>query len=160
LGRSPQHNPPLRTPRPATPEDLPELLRLEALSFAGDRVSKRSFKRWLKTRNNWLVVLGDADHPKKLLGYGLVLFHYRGRIARIYSLAIDPERRGRGLGRILLDSCIDQARQRGYSEIRLEVSNSNRPALHLYAQAGFEIFGHIPTYYQDGSDALRLHASV
>lgn len=159
-GLSSSCNPPLRTPRGATPADLSELLRLEALSFTGDRVSKRSFQRWLKTTTNWIVVHDNPDEPQKLLGYGLVLFHYRGRIARIYSLAIDPEWRGRGLGRTLLESCIEQARQRGCSEIRLEVSTGNLPALRLYAQTGFEIFGHRPAYYQDGSDAVRLRASV
>jgi ribosomal protein S18 acetylase RimI-like enzyme len=146
--------------RSASKADLPELLRLEAMSFSGDRVSRRSFARWLGKSNNATMVLAHPDQPDRLLGYGLVLFHAHGRVARIYSLAVDPDWRGMGLGRRLLSTCLDQARQRGYTEVRLEVSADNHSALTLYLNAGFQIFGRRPGYYQNGSDAIRLRITI
>ena len=148
------------TQRPASMADLPELLRLEAMSFSADRVSRRSFARWLGKPNNATMVLDHPDQPDQLVGYGLVLFHVRGRVARIYSLAVDPDWRGLGLGRRLLSTCLDQARQRGYTEMRLEVSADNHSALQLYLNAGFQIFGRRTGYYQNGSDAIRLRITI
>jgi len=34
--------------RKAAATDIEQLLRLEALAFQGDRLSRRSFRRWLK----------------------------------------------------------------------------------------------------------------
>lgn len=150
----------VHAPRPAAPADLPELLRLESQSFTGDQVSRRSFERWLKKTNNLIAVQPDDLDPQRLRGYALVLFHYRGRVARIYSLAVDPDSRGRGLGQRLISVCIEQARQRGYREVRLEVSAGNAVALRLYRKAGFEDSGERSNYYQDGSDAILLRASI
>jgi ribosomal protein S18 acetylase RimI-like enzyme len=151
---------PVCAPRLASPADLPELLRLESLSFTGDRVSRRSFQRWLKRSNNLIVVQPDHLDPRRLQAYALVLFHYRGRVARIYSLAVDPEWRGRGLGQRLIGFCTQQAQQRGYRELRLEVSAGNAAALRLYRKAGFADFGERSNYYQDGSDAILLRTSI
>ncbi len=92
-----------------------------------------------------------------LEGYALVLWHCRGRVARLYSLAVDPAARGRGTGGRLLDACAEQARERGFEEFRLEVAEANEPALALYRRAGFEPFARRHAYYSDGGDALRLH---
>ena len=140
--------------------DLPELVRLESTSFLGDRVSRRSFRRWLKAQDNILVLQAGGHHYARLLGYALVLFHVRGRVARIYSLAIDSDYRGRGLGRRLLAACLEEARKRGYSEVRLEVAAGNEAALTLYRSFGFEIFDRIDGYYEDGENALRLRCPV
>lgn len=88
--------------------------------------------------------------------YALVLWHAHGRVARLYSLAVDPAARGRGIGARILDACADEARQRGFQEFRLEVAEANEPALALYGKAGFEPFARRCAYYADGSDALRL----
>jgi ribosomal protein S18 acetylase RimI-like enzyme len=142
--------------RAATHSDIPELLRLETASFAGDRVSARSFRRWLAHKGALVLVIEDEGQPGNLSGYALVLWHVHGRVARLYSLAVDPAARGRGIGARLLDACAERARERGCEEFRLEVAEANEPALALYRRAGFGPFARRRAYYADGSDALRL----
>jgi ribosomal protein S18 acetylase RimI-like enzyme len=103
-----------------------------------------------------VLVIEDEDKPGVLRGYALVLWHGHGRVARLYSLAVDPAARGRGIGGRLLDACAEHARVRSFKEFRLEVAEANEPALALYRRAGFELFGRRRAYYADGSDALRL----
>lgn len=103
-----------------------------------------------------LLVIESTPHPVLLQGYALVLWHARGRVARLYSLAVDPLARGRGLGACLLAACADEARARGFKELRLEVAEANEGALALYRKAGFEPFARRRGYYADGGDALRL----
>lgn len=142
--------------RSAVPSDLPGLVRLEASSFNGDRLSRRSFRRCLRDQRAVLLVIECGSRPGLLWGYALVLGHVRGRVARLYSLAVDPSMRGRGLGGELLAACVAEARERGFEELRLEVAEANAPALALYRKAGFEPFARRSRYYDDGSDALRL----
>jgi len=52
------------------------------------------------------------------------------------TIAVVPSRRGRGLGRELLEALLEQARADGYARVSLSVEPDN-PALHLYEREGF-----------------------
>jgi ribosomal protein S18 acetylase RimI-like enzyme len=56
------------------------------------------------------------------------------------TIAIVPSRRGRGLGRDLLESLLAQARTDGFARISLSVEPDNA-AIHLYEQHGFAKVG-------------------
>jgi len=45
--------------------------------------------------------------------------------------------RGRGIGRLLLQSTVERARESGLEKIELEVFASNTPAIGLYRSFGF-----------------------
>jgi ribosomal protein S18 acetylase RimI-like enzyme len=53
-------------------------------------------------------------------------------------LAVDPARRGRGLGRRLLAACVRRARRAGYARLQLDVCEDN-PAVGLYRRAGLTV---------------------
>jgi ribosomal protein S18 acetylase RimI-like enzyme len=48
-----------------------------------------------------------------------------------------PEYRGQGLGRQLLQACIDKARTKGITRITLEARADNSTAIALYTRMGF-----------------------
>jgi len=58
-----------------------------------------------------------------------------------------------GIGRLLLEEDIAQARRFGYRQIELNVYTENERAVRLYRKAGFEIWGRTPAAYRfkDGS---------
>lgn len=70
--------------------------------------------------------------------------------------AIAPEYRRRGLGHLLLERFISQARANGMSRIFLEMRRDN-PANFLYAAHGFREIGVRPAYYRTPS-GLRIDA--
>ncbi len=90
--------------------DIEELLRLESLAFQGDRLSRRSFKRWIK--HSGCVFLG-WEEGGALLGYILVILRRGTRLARLYSLAVDPACRGRGIAAQLIQRAEQVARDTG-----------------------------------------------
>lgn len=143
--------------RDAELADLEALLELENLCFESDRLSRRSFQRWLKVDGRILSVI---ESDGQLIGYGLVLLHKGTRLARLYSIALNPAMRGRGLGRILMDSLEEQAMQDGRLFMRLEVSKKNLAAISLYTSLGYGIFGELPGYYEDHTDALRMQKRI
>lgn len=138
--------------RPATSADLPSLLGLEQ-QFAGDRLSRASFRRLLRSLSAELWL---AEEDGVVLGDAVVLFRRGFKSARLYSLVVDPAARGRGIGAALLEAVSDAARRRGCVSLRLEVREDNHAALTLYRRAGFAETTRIEDYYQDGAPALRM----
>ena len=60
-------------------------------------------------------------------------------VAKLRLFLLVPEARGRGLGRLLLHTCLDWARGRGYRSMRLWTHESHRAACALYAAEGFSL---------------------
>jgi len=89
-----------------------------------------------------------------LLGYSLLLFRSTTTKARLYSLAVDKEHRGKAVGRALLEATVQLARQRGSNSLQLEVSPTNLVAIRLYEAFGFNLRSRRRGYYGDGNDAL------
>lgn len=86
---------------------------------------------------------------------GFVLARAVADEAEILTLAVHPEKRGKGLGRALLQATISKARALGAKSIFLEVGVDNPPARALYAGLGFAKVGARKAYY-NGGDALVL----
>jgi len=53
------------------------------------------------------------------------------------GIFVAPDARGRGVGTALLGAIIDQARTRGFKEVRLDVIDTNPRARALYERRGF-----------------------
>jgi ribosomal protein S18 acetylase RimI-like enzyme len=141
--------------RPATLRDVPALSGLEERCFDTDRLSQRSFKHLLKRGNASLVVEED-EATGALCGYSLVLFHRNTFLARLYSFAVAPECRRKGIARRLLEESERIARDRDAVSMRLEVRTDNDGAIAFYTQSGYRPFSTYPDYYEDHMDALRM----
>ena len=76
--------------------------------------------------------------------------------AELLLLAVDPDRQGQGLGRLMLRDFIQSARVQGAHRLHLEVRDGN-PAVELYRAAGFVTAGRRRNYYR-GADGERYDA--
>ncbi len=154
--RIPSHSRAARDVRAALATDLPRLLQLEAM-FPGDRLSRRQFRHHLGSSRARLRVAECGD---ELVGYALTFLRQGSRIARLYSIAVNPAFRGHGIGARLLEDAMAQARHAGCERLRLEVREDNAPAMTLYRRRGFIEFGRIPGYYEDGCTAVRFECAL
>ncbi|MGA0334268.1 MAG: peptidase C39 family protein [Kiritimatiellia bacterium] len=123
--------------RPGRPEDLESLLKIETLSFESDRFSRRSFLRWLQSDHAVLLVLSDQS---TLLGYGLVILQRGTRLSRLYSLAVLPDFRQRGLATRLIRRLEEAAVDAGRLAMRLELGPENKEALRFFEHRGYRTF--------------------
>src|SRR6202049_2374795 len=92
--------------RPARLADVDALANLEQRVFRGDRVSRRGFRRFVRSPRAALMV---AEEDGVLAGYALVLFREGRCIARLYSIAVAPQFAKRGLGSALLSAAEEAA---------------------------------------------------
>jgi len=65
--------------------------------------------------------------------------------AKLRLFFLEPDMRGRGLGKYLLETCVRYARDRGYRDLRLWTHESHEAACALYVRAGFELTKSFPT---------------
>ncbi|MQS12836.1 GNAT family N-acetyltransferase [Streptomyces kaniharaensis] len=83
----------------------------------------------------WVAELGG-----RVVGAtGLVRAEERPGWGQLRWVILDPVARGRGLGRRLLETALDEARARSYEGVLLWTIAGLDAAHHLYAKAGFEL---------------------
>lgn len=144
--------------RPATPADVPALSRLGIDSFVdkfGDLYNAEDLAAFLDEVHSEAAVAGDmaneamlyclAEHAGRLVGYckmGLKCGwpeHARGtRTIELKQLYTAPGMTGMGIGRMLMDWAIAEARRRGADEMQLSVYSGNEGAQRFYARYGLE----------------------
>src|SRR5690606_16948713 len=149
--------PPEPAIRAATLADLDALVALEERCFSLDRLTRRNF-RHLLTRAHAETLVYELDG--QLAGYVLLLFRQGTPLARLYSIATDPARRGRGIGEALVRAAEQAALAREALLMRLEFREDPPASIGMYPQHGSRPYGEYAGYYEAVQDALRLHKSL
>lgn len=80
-----------------------------------------------------LLLACDGDD---VVGVGC-LKRIRGDTAEIKRMYVDPQQRGRGVGRALLDSLLAAGREQGYSRVLLDSAAFMEDGHRLYRSVGF-----------------------
>jgi len=76
---------------------------------------------------------------------GVALCGHDGRRGHIYHLAVDPAYQGRGLGKRLLDECLDGLRRAGVQRVIILVADDNQRGAEFWKHRGWEeIPGAVP----------------
>ena len=77
-------------------------------------------------------------------GIDAVVAFYKLRHRAEFGVNILKEYWGLGVGRALMEACIQCAREAGYAQLELSVVAENTRAIALYQKAGFVEFGRNP----------------
>ncbi len=138
-----------------TLDDLPAVLAIE-------QVAKPT--PWNEKSYRQEITDNDKSYPtalvvnSQLIGY-IVWWLIVDEI-QIQTIAIDPAKRGQGLGRALLTDALNKGLKQGATISTLEVRESNVVAQSLYQSLGYEVVGKRPNYYRDGETAYLMTAHL
>lgn len=134
-----------------TLEDIDQILAIENKSFP---------RPWLRQHfidelnSPHAFPLSAFDSSGRLIGYICPMQLLDE--GHILDVAVDPDLRGSGVGRLLVQQVIDNCRSAGAEFVSLEVRGSNLPAISLYKKIGFIETGRRKRYYENGEDALMM----
>lgn len=146
------------TLRLATSGDLAAIMALERASFPSDAWSESTMAAELTGEHGHYLV---DEQDRRVVGYGGLRALRGGSDADIQTIALAPEVRGQGRGRVLLRALIAEAVARGARELFLEVRADNPVAESLYRSEGFAEIGRRPRYYQpDDVDAVVMRLDL
>lgn len=144
------------TIRPAISDDVTALGRLGALlvRLHNDLDPKRFIPATPQTEENYGWFLGTqinkgdvflyvAESAGKVVGYvyagmeGTDYMALRGPAGALYDIVVDPDHRGKGIGRQLLTKALAMLKDRGAPRVVLSTAQGNEAAQHLFESAGF-----------------------
>jgi ribosomal protein S18 acetylase RimI-like enzyme len=144
------------TIRPATPADMAAIGRLGALlvRLHHDFDPQRFLAATPRTEYAYASFLGGqlkepevvilvAARGGDVLGYtyaaieGIDYLTLRGPAGLLHDLVVDPDHRGQGIGRMLLEATLAALKERGAPRVVLSTASQNAAAQHLFEQAGF-----------------------
>lgn len=140
------------TLRSATTEDLPVLLEFEQGVVKAERPYNPTLingeihyydLNFLINSSDAYLIIAEGDNKAIACGYALIRNAEKNyvkfsRYAYLGFMYVDPEYRGRGINRLILDDLIAWAKGKEISEVRLDVYSENKSAVRAYEKTGFE----------------------
>ena len=136
--------------RNATAADLPSIVRMLAddeLGQASERHSEplaesyqRAFTEISESDTNELLVASIEDEVVGVLQITYIpyLTFLGGKRALIEGIRVDSARRSQGIGRLMVQTAMNKARDRGCHMIQLTTNKSRPDAIRFYESLGFE----------------------
>ena len=104
--------------RKATAADLPAIETFLQQFVASGKLLPRTFQELEGLLNNLFIAIVDGN----IMGTA-ALEIYNHKLAEIRSLAVAPEAQGSGIGKKLVDACVELAKERNIYEI-MAISSS------------------------------------
>lgn len=137
--------------RPAEPHEIHTLLEFEKGIIAAERPFDSTLKEGeihyydlleLIESPNAEVLVAVVGNQLVGSGYAKILqaksYQTFSEYAYLGFMYVKPELRGQGVNQKVLDGLIQWSKNKGISEVRLEVYNDNEPAKKAYSKAGFK----------------------
>ena len=134
--------------RPARPEDEPRVLELLPLSAPEVMTEEelRAARQRFRELSTLEVLVAEAQG--QVVGF-IVLSYIQtltGPRGWIDDIAVDPSYRRQGIGRMLVEAAVRQARRRGCSYLFVDTAKGNPPARAFYEACGFAGGGVAPLH--------------
>ena len=144
--------------RIASEADLENIMQIEKACFGNDAWSKSNMKSEILAPHTTYVVDEESD---SLIGYAGLSKLASSTSSDIQTIAVSESHRGLGVGRKLMESLLDFAREQKAKEVFLEVREDKPTPQKLYASLGFSAIDRRENYYQpDGVAAIVMRLDL
>lgn len=138
-----------------TDPDLAQIIEVENASFGAEAYQIRDFQ-WAYRRCSELSIV--AEVAGQIVGYMMTC--PLGTSGHIFSLAVAPAYRRKGVGEALFSYTEHRLSERGIEKIELEVKKTNNAGRSFWRRMGFMATGAIPDFYDDGAEAIVMRKFI
>lgn len=147
--------------------DIPEVIRINRVCLPENYSRGTFLGLWNEFPD--LLFLSFDKSANSAIGYiiekideGTSFFDNNENVLRghIFSLAVLPEYRRRGIASTLLTLAFKASQERGGEEVFLEVRKSNIPAINLYKKFNMKIIDQVRGYYADGEASTIMAGRI
>ena len=124
--------------RPCTTHDRAGVIALWERVFPGDpphNAPTNVFDAKLAMRDGMLFVATDSDS----VVVGTAMAGYDGHRGWLYTVAVSPEHRRRGVGAALVRHAVGALRTAGCTKVNLQIRATNTAVRGFYESLGFEV---------------------
>jgi N6-L-threonylcarbamoyladenine synthase len=133
-------------------------MQIEKACFGNDAWSKSNMKSELVAPHTTYVV---AELSDELIGYAGLSKLATSTSSDIQTIAVSDSHRGQGIGRALMQSLLEVAREHGAKDVLLEVREDKPTPQSLYKSLGFVAIDRRENYYQpDGVAAIVMRLDL
>ena len=94
------------------------------------------------------------------MGFPGIGFHGLIKKGHIISVAVMTSHRRKGIGKALVSKAMESMRSYKAKQCFLEVRVTNKPAINLYRDLGFQAPKTIQNYYADSEDAYVMSINL
>ena len=140
------------TIREATQEDLKVLLEFEQGVVVAERPYNKTLIEGeikyydlpsLISSEDATLIVTEKDNEIVGCGYALIKqsekdYNHFKKYAYLGFMFVKPEYRGQGINQSIVEKLINWSKEKGISEIRLDVYDQNESAVKAYEKVGFE----------------------
>jgi ribosomal-protein-alanine N-acetyltransferase len=130
-----------------TVADVDVLLPFEEIMFGTEAWSRNAYVEEVTDAELRYYLVAESDDGEILGDGGLMTI---AETAQIVTVGVLPHARRQGIGRVLVQALVAEARRRQAEEVLLEVRTDNDAAQKLYESEGFSVIGKRRGYYDGG----------
>jgi len=134
--------------------DLSRVLEIERASFPSPWKEEFFISELCNPHSRFLI----AEKKGEVIGY--ICCWFIADEGQILNLAVHPDLRQSGLGKLLVQQILMEASKKGVNFLSLEVRKNNFTAIGLYKGLGFYETTIRNKYYENGEDALLMVCKV
>ena len=134
--------------------DLERINQIEQASFS-DPWSLNALEGVTNASNFFGLVIEENDIVVGYVGANSVLDE-----GEILLVAVDSNCRGKGYGKALVNTLLDEFSSKDIKVVFLEVRKSNATAIACYQKCGFYKIAERARYYRDGEDAIIMERKL
>lgn len=138
--------------REAKTQDLEVLLKFEQGIVSSERPFNSTLidgeihyydLNFLIESQDAIVLVAEENNEIIASGYALIketekTYYKFKKYAYLGFMFVKPEHRGKGINQLIVEKLISWSKEKGMSEVRLDVYDQNESAVKAYEKAGFE----------------------
>lgn len=133
--------------------NLDDIYDIEISSFSEEYFNKTQLKYLLTKAQSICVGIGVGSD---LAAYAIALYRKNSKLGHVYSVAVNKNHRGKGIGTKLLNLLEKKIKDQNLCGALLEVRYDNQTAINLYTKLGYVKTKLVQNYYNDGCTAIKM----